>query len=145
MDKLIRAFWYMSVFIVFMGLLYSFAGLPETVTYFEGHESISRDTYFYIALVILAISNFAIYTIAFRLGKKGDFETIAGKISTWLYSINSSFNLFYFVGLMFVMMHNGNEKWNFQLLGIGIYISIGIIVLCLLSLPILLFTKRNNL
>jgi len=144
MERLFRAFWYLTVLIVFFGLMYSFASLPELVQYLEGQASISSDLYFYVTLGVIALSNFALYVLAQKFTTEDTDLTLTNKLQSWLYALNSSLNLFYFVALMFVMMHNSSEKWNFELLGYGLYISIGIVFLCVLSLPVLMFTGKGG-
>jgi len=144
MERLFRAFWYLSVIIVFFGLVYSFAALPEFVQYLEGKEAVNKDIYFYYALAIVASSNFVLYAMARKFITSSSSLTLSNVLQSWLYALNSSLNLFFFVSLMFVMMHNSNENWNYEMLGYGIYATIGLIFICTLSLPVLIFQANNN-
>lgn len=144
MERFIRAFWYLSVLIVFFGLMYSFASLPTEVLYSEEFSTIPKDTYFYGALVIIAITNFTLYALARQMGQQKRSTPLSVALQSWLFGLNFSLNLFFFVALMFVMMYNSNEKWDFELLGYGIYLSIGTIVLTIISFPILLKTSKES-
>ncbi|MDH5474654.1 MAG: hypothetical protein OEX22_03075 [Cyclobacteriaceae bacterium] len=142
MERLFRAFWYLSVLIVFFSLMYSFAALPHLVEYLDGFENVTKDIYFYYALAIVAFSNFILYVLVRKFNSS---SSLSKMLQSWLYALNSSLNLFFFVALMFVMMHNSNEHWNYGMLGYGIYITIGLIVLCAFSLPILIFVANKNI
>lgn len=144
MERLFRAFWYLSVIIVFFGLIYSFAALPELVQYLEGMGSVSKDTYFYFALAIVAFSNFVLYAMARKFNASSSSLALPNMLQSWLYALNSSLNLFFFVALMFVMMHNSSESWNYEMLGYGIYATIALVLICTLSLPILLIKANKN-
>lgn len=144
MEKIIRAFWYVSVLVVFGGMMYSFAGLPEEVQLLEGLDPFSKDIYFYIILAIIALSNFLIYSVSYRFAKRKQVNAVVSVLPTWLGSLNFTLNLFYFVGLMYVMMYNSNEKWDYQLLGYGVMVSIGLITVSLFSLPFLILYNKQN-
>ena len=143
MERVFRASWYLSVIIVFFGLLYSFAALPDNVQYSEAYGAMSRDSYFYSALGIIGLSNFALFSLARKVLKSRN-NPLSSVLQSWLYLLNFSLNLFFFTSLIYVMMHNSNEKWNVNLLAYGIYFTIGLIIASIISLPVLLLTRNRS-
>lgn len=141
MGRIIKSLWFVSLVGVFGMLMFAYAGLPDIVQYADSSE-VTRDFFFYTALIILGISNFSLYGIAQRFRKQSN--VMATTVEAWLYSFNLLLNFFYSVVLMFINMFNSGESLQYQYYGYYIYVSLGLIVICIFSLPVLIAKNINK-
>jgi hypothetical protein len=144
MNKLIRAFWFVTFLSTFAVLLYSYAAIPigHNINMFLGDEGMSRDTYFYIGLFIIAISNFSFYIVARKY--KNEESPIPAFIFGWVMSFATVINFFLIFSMTFIQFVNNGENFNYVNFGYFIYITLGIVILWVAALPIFIIKLKNK-
>jgi hypothetical protein len=144
MNKLIRAFWFTTFFLTFGALLYSYAAIPVgyDINLLIGEEGISRDTYFYIGLFIISISNFSFYIMARKYKKEESPFPVF--IFGWLMSFATVINFFLIFSMTFIQFVNSGENFNYTNFGYFIYITLGIVILWVAALPIFIIKLKNK-
>lgn len=142
MPKLIKAFWFISVLGVLVALLYVYAALPEHVVYNLAEDGVSRDTFFYISLAIVTLSNFALYALSKNLRYKN--LNINVIISSWALSFAGVLNFFFIVTMNFFFLFNSGEKFNYNSFGYLIIVGLILIIIWVLGLPVFLIREKNR-
>ena len=141
MFKIFRAVWFFSLIGVLGALLYVYADLPENViVQQQGIESvlISRDTFFYIVLALLTISNALVYAIGSVYKHDLSFKA-------WFCGLIITLNLFVVVGLFLVNAYNSDERFDFSRIGFVIYGSVGLMALWAISWPVVkIFANKTS-
>lgn len=147
--RFIKFGWAVSLVAGLGALLYVYAAIPEQVVYslsdkYFGKGAISRETFFYSALGFIAFMNFLLYALSKNLKYKD--ESINETIKKWQLSLAVLINIFAIVVMNFVFLVNSGESFNFSNFGYLIYVSLGFIVIWIITLPILLIraAKRNR-
>ena len=135
MERIIKSLWFLSLMGVMGVLLFVYASLPDVVNYSESNSA-SRDFLFYVCVIILGVSNFSLYGISRRFDNSHN--ELATVVYGWLYAFNLLLNIFYSVVMIFINMFNGGESVQLSYYGSYIYISLGLLVVCILSLPVLI-------
>ncbi|HNP16801.1 MAG TPA: hypothetical protein PKL31_00095 [Fulvivirga sp.] len=144
MNKLIKAFWFVTLLITMAVLLYTYASFAEAqiVNIQDNVGNISRESFFYLSLVIITLSNFTLYIVARKL--KDRENKIAEFVYGWLMSFAVVLNFFFMISMSFVQVNNSGEMYDFTYLGYLIFIALGFIVLWVLALPIFLLKLKNT-
>ncbi len=130
--KVFKVTWVFSLLAVLFIFMYIYASLPERVIVNENIRSISvsKETFFYIALAVLAIANTLVFAVS-RI-----FPDKAQDFKAWFYGLITLANLFFIIGLSFVSLYNSNEKYDYQRLGVIIYGSVGLLLVWATSWPV---------
>jgi hypothetical protein len=130
--KILKVIWVFSLLGTIAAFMYVYAGLPENVIVNENPEtiSLSRETFFYIVLGVMAVANALVFVVT-RIfpEKESDFKA-------WFYGLIAFANLFFVIGLSFISLYNSNEKYDFGRLGTIIYGSIGLLLVWATSWPV---------
>lgn len=137
MGNIIKGFWFVTFILAFGILLYVFASLPEQVLYTE-NNTIDNNTFFYIALAIIAFVNFPLYALSRNFKKN---QPLAQAIFGWIFSLATILNGFLFIALQYINLFNSSEKVNYSYYGYFLYICLAMLVGCIIALPIL-FVKN---
>ncbi len=119
-------------------LLYVYAGLSqEGEIYVSDTQSLfsDKETFFYIALGVLAIQNFAFYALSKNIKYRN--SNLTSLLVNWFLSFAFVLNFFYVVMINFIFLINSDEKFNFDNYGFLTFFSLGLIVVWLLALPVL--------
>lgn len=133
MGKIIKGFWLVTLLLVFGILMYVFASLPETV-YYSDTNSMAHDTFFYVALGVIAFGNFPLYGLSLKFKKEHAlFQAIYG----WIFTLATVLNAFFFIALQYISLFNSGEQINYSYYGYFLYICLALLVGCVISLPIL--------
>ena len=134
MGRVIKGFWFVTLMLVFSILMYVFASLPEIV-YYSTSASIDHNTFFYIALAIIAFANFPLYAISRKFKKE---EALSQAIYGWIYTLATILNGFLFIALQFINLFNSAEKVTYSYYGYFLYICLALLIGCLIALPVLI-------
>lgn len=121
--RIFRSVWFLSVLVVLAVLLYHYASWPEEVVIGQGDVNfikLSRDTFFYTALVILAFVNVSVY-ISRTFARKVD------AFVAWFYGFVAVINFFLIIALSFISLFNSSENYRFGEIGFIIYGSLFLI------------------
>jgi|GEM_PF-5636172 len=133
MGKVIKGFWLLTLLLVFIILMYVYASLPEAVYYSETH-SLDNNTFFYVALAIIAFVNFPLYALSLKFKKD---QALAQAIYGWIFTLATVLNGFLFVALQYINLFNSTERVNYSYYGYYLYICLAFLVGCIVALPIL--------
>lgn len=133
MGKIIKGFWLLTLFLVFSILMYVFASLPEVV-YYSGTNSLDHNTFFYVALGIIAFGNFSLYGLSIKFKKE---HALAQAIYGWIFALASVLNSFFFIALQYINLFNSGEQVNYSYYGYFLYLCLALLVGCVIALPIL--------
>ncbi len=142
MNRLIKAFWFVTLLATAGLLLFVYAGLYENqqVLLNELAPGLDREVFFYIGLAVIMLVNFTLYIGQWKIRKQD--HTLAEFLKGWYMSLGSALNFFLIVVLFFVQVYNGSEKFDYSNFGYLIFISLGIIILCAISLPIFIIKQK---
>ena len=114
MNKIIKAFWFLTLLATLATLLYTYAAIPigGSLSLFDGQNIVSRETFFNVSLAFITICNFSIYSIArkFRKSQLPVAEFLVG----WLMSFASVLNFFFMSSLSFIQLINSGEKFDYS-------------------------------
>jgi len=130
--KILKVIWVFSLLGTMASFMYVYAGLPENVVVNENPETLvlSKETFFYIALALIAIANALVFAVSRIFPEKE-----AG-FKAWFYGLIACANLFFVTGLSFISLYNSNEKYDFARLGVIIYGSVGLLLVWATSWPV---------
>jgi hypothetical protein len=137
--KIFKAVWFLSVIAVLANLLYIYAGFPgETVVIREEglvNTSISKETFFYLALLSLTVVNVTVYLVAKAI--PNDLDTRA-----WFHGLVITLNIFFVVAFSLIGLVNSAEHYDYSRIGFTIYGSVTLFVAWAISWPIYkIFTR----
>ncbi|MBL0744209.1 hypothetical protein [Chryseolinea lacunae] len=130
--KIFKAFWFLSVVVVVIDVLYTYAGLPEHVVVKEeatGQITIGRDAFFYTAVAFIILVNALVYLIAKIQKHRPDFRT-------WFYGFMMAVNVFFVIALSFIALYNSSEKFDYSRIDFAIYGSVALIAVWAISWPV---------
>lgn len=135
--KIFRAVWFLSMLAVLANLMYVYAGLPEEINLATGTDAfvIGKESFFYVALVMIAIANLLVYLFSKKLMPQEDFRI-------WLHGFVVTLNIFFIIGLSFIGLYNSLERFDFSRIGFIIYSSVGLVVLWVVGWPLYLIGKK---
>jgi hypothetical protein len=130
--KLFRGAWFLSVLVVLLSLLYTYAGLPEEVIVQEeadGQITMGRDILFYIMVGAIVIVNVMVYVIGKIFERDLD-------LRAWFHGLVITINIFFVIALGHLGLYNSAEYFDYSRIGFIIYGSIGLIILWAASWPV---------
>ncbi len=144
MNKLIKAFWFVTLLVTLAVLLYTYASFAEAqiVSIQENIVNVSRESFFYLTLAIITLSNFTLYIVARKLKDRDN--KIDEFVYGWLMSFAVVLNFFFVISMSFVQVNNSGEVYDFTYLGNLIFIALSIIGIWVLVLPIYLLKLKNT-
>ncbi len=136
--KILKVIWSFSLLGMLVVFMYVYASLPEKVVVSENSQTItlSKETVFYIALVLIAVSNALVFAVS-RIYPEKDED-----FKAWFYGMVACANLFFVIGLSFISLYNSNEKYDFGRLGVIIYGSLGLLLMWATSWPVYRLAQR---
>ncbi|MEQ8925254.1 MAG: hypothetical protein RLO81_05535 [Fulvivirga sp.] len=142
MNRLIKALWFTTLLAVSAFLLFVYAGFREDQLIFINNtfEGLDRETFFFLALTLITVSNFTFYILSWRLRKQDNKMTEF--IKGWLMGMAAALNFFLIVVLSFLQIFNGGENFNYQSIGYLIFVSLGAVIISVLSLPVFLVKEK---
>ena len=138
--KLLKAIWFLSMVGALGALLYVYASLPQDVVVQDAGEakvSISNEIFFYVMMILMAVTNVMVYIIAKVF--KGNED-----LRTWFYGLITTLNIFFVIGLNFISLYNSSERFDYNRIAFVIYGSLALIVLWAVSWPLYIIFKGKN-
>jgi hypothetical protein len=136
--KIFRAIWFLSALAVLANLLYVYAGFPELVVVREeslGSTSLDRDTFFYLALLTLAIVNVLVYLVSKAAPRDEE-------LRSWFHGLVITLNFFFIIAFSLIGVVNSAERYNYSGIGFAIYGSVILFLLWAISWPVYKIFKR---
>ena len=130
--KIFKAVWFLSMLVVLVNLLYTYAGLPiEVVINENGGSSVSlgKDNYFYLVSTVIALVNALVFVVNNVYRKDPDFRT-------WFYGLVICLNFFFVVSLNFISLYNSGDEYDYSKIEFLIVGSTGLFVLWALGWPL---------
>jgi len=130
--KVFKAVWFLSVIIVLVALLYTYAGLPDRVIVQEtvqGRIEVDRNAFFYIAMTIMAVTNALVYATTRLFRDQEEFRT-------WFHGLIISLNIFFVVGMSLISLYNSAEHFDYSRIGFVIYGSVLLVIGWAMSWPV---------
>ena len=139
--KLLKAVWFLSMLATLGALLYVYASLPQEVLVQDDTDAkvaISNELFFYIAMVLIAVSNAMVYVMA-KVFKTNE------ELRTWFYGLIITLNIFFIIGMNFISLYNSTEKFDYDRISLIIYGSLALIILWASAWPVYAIFTRSNL
>lgn len=139
--KLLKAIWFLSMLVTLGALLYVYAGLPQEVLVQDDTEArvaISNELFFYLAMLLIAISNALVFVMA-KVFKTNE------ELRAWFFGLIISLNIFFIIGMNFISLYNSEEKFDYDRIALIIYGSLALIILCAVAWPVYVIFKRSGL
>lgn len=140
MSKVFNAFRQATFFMLLFVLLIIYANLPEYIGTYSNQLGepvglVSRNTFFYLTLLLIIVVNGVLLTLI-NLDKKKPNQTPEFKEAKqiWLQGITSIVNLFFIVSIIFYNAFNSLEHLNIAYYGYSVYMISGISVLWIFGL-----------
>lgn len=130
--------WFLSLLGLLTTLMLVYASLGEIVVIQENgldRVTLSRESFFYIALILSAVVNTTVYLIKLFYLKNEDFRA-------WHYGLVITINLFFVVSLSLINAFNSGERFDFSRIAFVVYGSVGLVVAWLLAWPVIYVFKR---
>ena len=138
--KLLKGLWFLSMLAALGSLLYVYAGLPQDVVIqhdADANVSVSNEAFFYLVMVLLAISNAMVYAFGKVFERDIDFRA-------WFHGLVMTLNIFFIIALVYIMQYNSNERFDYGRIAGVIYGSVALIVLWAFFWPVYRIFKRLN-
>ena len=139
--KLLKAIWFLSMLVTLGALLYVYASLPQEVLVQDDTEArvaISNELFFYLAMVLIAVSNALVFVMAKVFKTNED-------LRTWFFGLIITLNIFFIIGMNFISLYNSAEKFDYDRIAVIIYGSLGLIILWTVAWPVYAIFKRSSL
>lgn len=136
--KLLKGVWFLSMVAALATLLYVYAGLPQEVVVQNEEDSrilVSNEVFFYLVMVLLAISNVMVFVVGKVFERKEDFRT-------WFYGLIMTLNVFFIIALVYIFQYNSNERFDYSRIAFVIYGSLALMLLWASFWPAYLIFKR---
>lgn len=136
--RFIKVFWFFTLLGSLASLLYVYAALSQDsqIYFSEANKLFSdKESFFYTALAVLAIQNFAFYTLSKNLKYKT--EKVKTLLVNWFISFAGTLNIFYIVMVHFLYLVNIGENFDFDNFGFLAFVALALVIGWLISLPVL--------
>ena len=139
--KLLKAVWFLSMLATLGALLFVYASLPQEVLVQDDTEArvaISNELFFYLAMVLIAISNALVFVMA-KVFKTNE------ELRAWFFGLIITLNIFFIIGMNFISLYNSEEKYDYDRIAVIIYGSLALIILWAVAWPVYVIFKRSSL
>ena len=139
--KLLKAIWFLSMLATLGALLFVYASLPQEVLVQDDTEvrvAISNELFFYLAMLLIAISNALVFVIA-KVFKTNE------ELRAWFFGLIITLNIFFIIGMNFISLYNSEEKYDYDRIAVIIYGSLALIILWAVAWPVYVIFKRSSL
>jgi len=139
--KLLKAIWFLSMLATLGALLFVYAGLPQEVLVQDDTEArvaISNELFFYLAMLLIAISNALVFVMA-KVFKTNE------ELRAWFFGLIITLNIFFIIGMNFISLYNSEEKYDYDRIAVIIYGSLALIILWAVAWPVYVIFKRSSL
>jgi len=139
--KLLKAVWFLSMLATLGALLFVYASLPQEVLVQDDTEArvaISNELFFYLAMLLIAISNALVFVMA-KVFKTNE------ELRAWFFGLIIALNIFFIIGMNFISLYNSEEKYDYDRIAVIIYGSLALIILWAVAWPVYVIFKRSSL
>ena len=139
--KLLKAIWFLSMLVTLGALLFVYASLPQEVLVQDDTEArvaISNELFFYLAMLLIAISNALVFVMA-KVFKTNE------ELRAWFFGLIITLNIFFIIGMNFISLYNSEEKYDYDRIAVIIYGSLALIILWAVAWPVYVIFKRSSL
>ena len=139
--KLLKAIWFLSMLVTLGALLFVYASLPQEVLVQDDTEArvaISNELFFYLAMVLIAVSNALVFVMA-KVFKTNE------ELRAWFFGLIITLNIFFIIGMNFISLYNSEEKFDYDRIALIIYGSLALIILWAVAWPVYAIFKRSSL
>ena len=139
--KLLKAIWFLSMLATLGALLFVYASLPQEVLVQDDTEArvaISNELFFYLAMLLIAISNALVFVMA-KVFKTNE------ELRAWFFGLIIALNIFFIIGMNFISLYNSEEKYDYDRIAVIIYGSLALIILWAVAWPVYVIFKRSSL
>ena len=139
-QRIFKAVWALSLLATLAIFLYIYASLPEEVMLKNEGEIIvlSREATFYTVLATMAIINVFVFLVS-RFYTK-----INVAFSSWFYGLIAVVNIFIISAIGYLYVINSGERYDYSNLGTQLTITVGLVVVWILSWPVYVLLQRNT-
>lgn len=128
--KLLKLVWFVSVLVVLANLLYTYAGLPETVVIQEDeYVAISREWWFYIMMISMVLINSLVYLLKTFLPDHID-------LRGWFHGLIITINMFLIISMNAMSVYNSTQVFDHSRVIYYVTGSLTLIVLWALLWPV---------
>lgn len=136
--KILKVIWFFSMATVLGIFMYIYASLPDPISLGQSPNliTLSKETLFYTALAIIALTNASVFAVT-RILPASDQD-----FKAWFYGLVACANAFFIVGLSFISVYNSAEKFDYNQIGSIIYGSLILLAGWSISWPIFRLTQR---
>lgn len=138
MKELLRALWLVSLLAFVISYLFTYSTLPEVISVGLKQSGVAfirlgRETYFYLGIGILLITNIVLFSLAKLLDRMpvntpDKFSFFHGKedfkdnVMKWLYSLMAILNMFFIAVSVFIWAFNSNQVTDLFNFGFILYL-----------------------
>jgi hypothetical protein len=136
--KLLKGAWFVSMAAALVALLYVYAGLPQQVIVQNdggSNVTITNEVFFYVVMMILAITNVMVFVIGKVFHREEDFRA-------WFFGLIMTLNIFFIIALIYIFQYNSNERFEYERVAFVIYGSLALMVLWACFWPAYLVFRR---
>ncbi len=136
--KIFKGVWFLSLLVTLVIFLYGYASWPEDILVMEGENSISlsRNSLFYLTLIVLTLFNALVFVFSRLFREKNEL------FAAWFYGLVTFLHLFLIVALQFFNLYNSQEKFDYDSIGPIIYGSIGLVVTWFFLWPVYFISAK---
>jgi len=130
--------WFLSLLGLLTAMMLVYASLGETVVIQENgldRVTLSRESFFYIVLILSAVVNTTVYLIKLFYRKNEDFQS-------WYHGLVITINLFLVISLFLINAFNSGERFDFSRIAFVVYGSVGLIVAWAIAWPVIRVFRR---
>lgn len=158
MNRLVKFFWYISIIVFLITLLFVYAYLPGRVGVHADPAGIpdyyiDKATFFYTSIALFLLANIPLFILRRLLQKHWAESHVATQksvgrlslqkdLSNWLLSLATALNIFFIIGVVYLGIFNnaeGLDMWKFAPVVYAGPLLIGILFIVLLYI---FFKKR---
>lgn len=136
-SKLLNNLRLLSIAILFIAYMLSYAGLPERVliavdSMGNAELFLTKNTAFYAGLVLIVIVNLVLFLLIILLKQRE--TSLSQVITSWLSGLIILINLFFAFASSFISVLNSRENFDYSNFGFIVYLIGGMFIIWLVGL-----------
>lgn len=134
MTRIFKVIWIFSLISVSAVFFYTYAALQSDVRMGGDLQSFNKEIFFYVTIGLIAIFNMLVFPVQRRLD--------VPFIRSWFYGLLACLHFFLISTLIFLMVINSNEKYDYANIGPLLIMSFALFSCWILALPVRLIFKK---
>ena len=137
--KIFKGVWFFSLLGLLALFFYVYASMPEVVLFSDDAEliSMSRNNFFYLFIVVMAVVNVLVFMIDKLVSR-----SIQG-FNAWFYGLVITLNAFFFSTLLYLLVLNGGDRYDFSRMGPAMFGTMILILLWLIGGAFYFIMKKS--